>query len=132
MNRRRLSTRWLGVGLIVLFILFWIPTPYVVIQPGSAEPVQSMVRIEAGYTKEEGSLMLTTVRMTYTNVAVYLMSLFNPYADIQKKSTVFREGESQEEYSQRQVIHMLGSQSNAVQAAYNKASVPYEIETQEV
>lgn len=123
------TKRLIFIGIILALILFWIPTPYVILQPGSAEAVHNMVEIEGGYTKEKGSLMLTTVRMTYSNVATYIKSYFDTHADIRLKSEVFRQGETREEYSERQEFNMVSSQSSAVQAAYFKAGVPYEVTT---
>jgi PDZ domain-containing protein len=124
------TKRLILIGIILAIVLFWIPTPYVIIQPGSAEVVNSMVEIDEGYMDEKGTLMLTTVRMTYSNAATYLKSYFDAYADIRLKTDVFRQGETRQEYSERQEYNMVSSQSNAVQAAYLKADIPFEVTTE--
>jgi PDZ domain-containing protein len=130
-NRISPSMKVFWLGLILVMILFWIPTPYVVFQPGTAEVVKPMVSMESGYTEEKGSLMLTTVRMTYSNAASYVMVHLNPHADIYKKSDILQ-GVTDEEYSERQEYNMLTSQSDAVQAAYQRADIPYDIVTEEI
>lgn len=125
------STKLFILGLVIIIILFWVPTPYVIFQPGAAQSVHSMVVVEGGSTEQSGTFMLTTVRMTYTNYAFYLLSLFNPHADTMHRKEVFRDGETNRDYSERQSLNMIGSQSNAIMAAYNKLGVDYEINAQE-
>lgn len=133
MNRLKPS-RFLLIVLLLVLLLFWVPTPFVVVQPGSAEDVKSMVQIEEGDTDEAGAFRLTTVQRSspHANVAFYLLSFFNPHADVFKKSDLYQEGETNEDYLKRQEYNMISSQSNAIQAAYRKALIPYEIVTKEV
>ncbi|NDI33435.1 PDZ domain-containing protein [Chengkuizengella sediminis] len=109
----------------ILYIIFLMPTPYVVYEPGSAEMLEPMVNVENGYIDAEGAFMLTTVRMNYSNVFYYLYSFVNPHAVVVKKEDIFR-NETEEEYMERQTFNMINSQSNAIKVAYNKAGVAYE------
>jgi PDZ domain-containing protein len=127
--RLKPAGKWLLFTFVTAYLFFWLPTPYVVFQPGSAEAVRPMVQVQNGDAAQKGSFLLTTVRMTYSNVASLLLAQIDPYAQVQKKSSVFMDGESPQEYSVRQEYVMLTSQSNAIQAAYNEANIPYEIQT---
>lgn len=125
MNAQRRS-KFLLIGLIIFTIVLWLPTPYVIMEPGNAMSVQAMVQLEEGFSEHGGDLMLTTVRMSYANVSHFLQSFFKRHANLYLKKSVLQ-GESPEEYSERQIIYMQTSQNNAIQAAYNKAEVPYQI-----
>ncbi|MFS1513243.1 PDZ domain-containing protein [Chengkuizengella sp. SCS-71B] len=109
----------------ILYIVFLMPTPYVIYEPGSAEILEPMVNVEDGYKDAEGAFMLTTVRMNYSNVFYYLYSFINPHAIVVKKEDIFR-NETEEEYMERQTFNMINSQSNAIKAAYSKAGIAYE------
>ncbi|WP_160646394.1 YlbL family protein [Chengkuizengella marina] len=109
----------------ILYIIFLMPTPYVVYEPGSAEILEPMVNVEDGYVDAKGAFMLTTVRMNYSNVFYYLYSFVNPHAIVVKKEDIFR-NETEEEYLERQTFNMINSQSNAIKVAYNKAGIAYE------
>ncbi len=119
------------LSFVIILGMFWMPTPYVVIEPGSAELVKPMVQIEGGFEKEEGSLLLTTVRMTYANAAYFVRASLSKYSDLRLKSEVLQ-GETPREYTERQEFNMITSQSGAIQAAYAHAGIPYEITTTEV
>ncbi|MDP5273397.1 YlbL family protein [Chengkuizengella axinellae] len=108
----------------ILYIVFLMPTPYVVYEPGSAEVLEPMVNIENGY-EAEGAFMLTTVRMNYSNIFYYMYSFFNPYAVVVKKEDIYVD-ETEEEYLERQYYNMVNSQNNAIRVAYNEADIPYE------
>src|SRR5690606_38990775 len=111
--RAPISSKFLRLLLAVLLLyvlMIYIPLDYVIFKPGLAENVQPMVKVEQS-DKAEGEFMLTTIRLTYSNVWTYVLALFNPDAEIFPKSTVFREGESRDEYTSRQRYVMQNSQS---------------------
>ncbi|MFD2612957.1 SepM family pheromone-processing serine protease [Paenibacillus gansuensis] len=118
--------------LLICYVLIYLPTPYVVYQPGSAEVIRPMIHVNEGDPEEKGTFMLTTVSLTYSNTLQYLYALVNPYQDIAKRSELLQKGESREEYSERQAYVMQTSQSNAVQAAYKKAGIPFKMVTKSV
>lgn len=119
------------VLLAVLYAFYFIPVPYYIYKPGTAEELKPMVQVADADTEERGTFMLTTVTMARSSVLSYLTARLNPYAELRKKKDVLR-GSSEEEYSTRQEYVMIDSQSNAIQAAYNKADIPYKIESQGV
>lgn len=124
------SVRWTGAIIAVfaiVYVLTYMPTPFVVYKPGLAEDVGPMVQVHGADVAEDSVLMLTTVRQMYPNWATYVYAQFNPNWDIYKKSDIFREGETRNEYVERQSIVMLSSQSNAIQAAYQAADIPFDL-----
>lgn len=104
----------------------WLPTPYVVIEPGKALSVHDMVQVDEPLGQQHGDLMMTTVMMTYANVAKFLQAIFRPHADIYLKKSILQE-QTPQEYTEKQRIYMQTSQNNAIQAAYNKAGIAYEL-----
>jgi PDZ domain-containing protein len=82
--------------------------------------------------EERGAFMLTTVRVSDASIASYLFALLDAHKDIYQKSAVFKNGESEQEYSKRQQYVMQSSQSEAVQAAYKKLGIPYRIQNDKV
>ncbi len=123
------------IAAIALFsyLFFYMPTPYVVYQPGKAMLIRPMVEVSSQDNDEEGSIYLTTVSMSYPYANVYktLRSFLSPHMDLAKRKDVFGD-ESTEEYSERQSYVMRTSQSNAIQAVYNELGIPYEVKTQSI
>lgn len=56
------KTEWLKIALyllmvgVMLYVVVYMPTPYLVYQPGSAEEVRPMINVEKGDPAEEGTL----------------------------------------------------------------------------
>ncbi|MVO99201.1 SepM family pheromone-processing serine protease [Paenibacillus lutrae] len=115
------------IGLITFSVLFYVPLPFFIYMPGTAEAIHPMVQVpDETNTEEKGDLMLVTVRVANANIVTYLWSLANPYDELQLKKDVLK-GMSERDYSQQQQFVMLTSQSEAIQAAYRKANIPYRI-----
>lgn len=129
---RRTGTRsFLTTFLITITIVYavnFIPVPYYIYKPGTAEVLKPMVKVAEGDPEEKGAFMLTTITMGRSSVLGLFTSRWNPNADIRKKEEVLR-GSTEEEYSARQQFIMLDSQGNAIQAAYAMAQIPYSIDS---
>ncbi|WP_261305996.1 SepM family pheromone-processing serine protease [Paenibacillus andongensis] len=128
--RRSATRRYLIsalVGVVIVYLLFFVRLPFFIFMPGTAEEIKPMVTIPKGTGDEKGTLMLTTVRVADANMVNYLIGLVHPYEEIQPKTSVLRKGESEQEYSQRQEYVMLTSQASAIQAAYKQAKIPFHI-----
>lgn len=135
-RRRRLGTAGRSILPVVLaailcYLLVFMPLPYYIFQPGTAENIGPMVHLKGGATPEKGVFMLTTVGVTHANTLQYAYARLRSY-EIHKITDVRKKGESEKEYNQRQEYVMLTSQSSAIQAAYNKAGVPYRIQNEGV
>ncbi|TCP52476.1 PDZ domain-containing protein [Tumebacillus sp. BK434] len=125
------SSRFLGrknirgaVITAVIAVSFFIPTPYYLYQPGSAEELAPMVTVEGGDKAEKGTLMLTTVASVKASNIYYLgYGLVAPHTELKKEEEV-RGDMSDDEYS-RLLDHMMtSSQHNAVVAGLTAAKEP--------
>lgn len=108
---------------VIVYVVVYMSTPYMINQPGTAEEIKPMVSIPSGDPEEKGTFMLTTVSVSYANVWMLATARFNKHAEIVKKEP----DRNDEEYETQQRYYMNSSQSNAIMAAYNKAGVKYGI-----
>lgn len=130
--------RGLTKSFFLSFVLFAVigylaltqPLPYVVMSPGTAEPVHPMVEIERQSRTEKGTFFLTTVLVGRANVFTYLYALASPSADLLKMEEFYREGETPSEYTERQEYVMKASQSSAVVAAFRQAKRSVELKSE--
>lgn len=114
------------LALVFCYLVMFVPLPYYVLQPGTAESVREMVTVGDGGYPESGKLLMTTVGVSRANVLKLAEAELQSY-EIRKVDEIRKEGESGEEYDERQHYIMLTSQADAVQAAYRKAGVRYRV-----
>lgn len=114
---------------VLMWVLLYAPTPYVVYEPGIAVPVRPMVAIEEGDHLGSGDFLLTAVKMTEPNFLSAIQSMWNSSKELHLKRDVLR-GYTKEQYTARMSINMLGSQNNAIEAAYRYAGLPYGTKTE--
>ena len=88
-----------------------------------AKELQPIIEVENGFG-EEGSFMLTTIRMGRANLYSYLIAKWSEYQEIYPLDEIRSEEETDEEYSVRQLYLMDSSKSNAIEVAYKKAGIP--------
>lgn len=123
--------RWIPtviVGLIVIYLFVLMPIPYYILKPGTAENIRPMVKLGTVDDGESGTLMLTTVGVYNANLSLFLWAKLRDQ-EIQRKQNLRQQGESEQEYDQRQQFVMRTSQANAIQAAYGKLAIPYQIKS---
>jgi len=119
------------IGIIfTIIVLFVIPVPYIVYEPGPVEETRDMVKTGGSFV-EEGDFLITTVKWTYANVLKYAVALYDPNAEIFEKETIMQ-GDDRTEYTSRQSLYMRTSHSNAIEAAYQALGIPYEIRSEEI
>nr|WP_246021934.1 SepM family pheromone-processing serine protease [Paenibacillus zeisoli] len=111
---------------VIIYVVVYMPTPYMVNQPGTAEEIKPMIIVKEGDPEEKGTFMMTTVSVTYANLAMLITSQFNSEAEIVRKTPE----QGGKEYVTQQVYYMSDSQSSAMAAAYAKAKLPYRIESE--
>jgi Lon-like protease len=121
----KVYTRTLIIGSILAIILSFIQLPYYVTKPGMAQELEPIIEVEDGYD-EEGSFMLTTVRMGKANIYSYLWAKVNDYHYLYPTEEIRREGESDDEYTYRQLHLMENSQESAISIAYEHANKEYD------
>ncbi|MGZ4106072.1 MAG: SepM family pheromone-processing serine protease, partial [Tumebacillaceae bacterium] len=114
--------RVLGLVLTILFLVsLFIPTPYYLYQPGSADELAPRVKVANGHKDEKGSLMLTTVlSIPASNIYYLAYGKLAPHTEIKKEEEV-KQGLSDDEY-ERLLEHMMtSSEQNAIIAGLTAA-----------
>lgn len=107
--------------LLILLIVAFIPTPYYLYQPGPMEELHPKIKVEGGYTEEQGSFYLTTV-LSVKAMNPYLLAygLVAPHTDIVKEEEV--KGDlTDAEYSKLLDFMMKDSKQNALVAGFKEA-----------
>jgi PDZ domain-containing protein len=97
--------------------------PYYVSKPGMAKELAPIITVEGG-DKDEGTFMLTTVRMGRANIYSYLQAKIRKYEELYPLDLILNKKETEEEYNARQLHLMDGSKLNAIEVAYRKAGLP--------
>lgn len=97
--------------------------PYYVSKPGMAKELEPIIEVEDGHD-EEGSFMLTTIRMGKANIYSYAIAKVSKYQEIYPVEAIRSEDESDEEYNVRQLHMMDTSKTSAIEVAYKKAGYP--------
>jgi PDZ domain-containing protein len=133
-TKKRFSFTW---GLIVIALLgligFNIPMPYYLLQPGTADNIRPMVTIEGAANVEKGSFLLTTVLMGKANLLTYgYANVFDERVDLIPSDLILHQGESPEQYNERQSLVMEKSQNEAILVAFQAAGIPIEVKHQGV
>ncbi|WP_338469927.1 SepM family pheromone-processing serine protease [Niallia sp. XMNu-256] len=125
--KRKKRIRILILVVIILVAPCFYFMPFYISKPGMAKELEPIIEVEDGYT-EEGSFMLTTVRMGRANIYSYLIAKFSPYQEIYPIDQIRSEDETEEEYMVRQLHLMDSSKINAIEVAYRKAGLPVNYE----
>lgn len=114
------------IPLLLFTALMYYPLPFFITQPGDAVELSPLVKIENGYA-EQGTFMLTTVRMGRANVISYGFAKMNEYREIIPEGDFLSDFEDEEEYTNYQLHMMQNSQQTAITVAYELADKPVEI-----
>jgi PDZ domain-containing protein len=115
------------IAIALVYTIYLMPLPLFIFSAGTAEVIHPMVQAKQPADEDKGVFMLTTVRVSDATVFSYLLSFIRPYDELHLKKELLRKDESEQEYSQRQEVNMLSSQSSALQAAYHQLGIPYKI-----
>ncbi len=107
--------------LLVLVLLMWyVPSGYLMSMPGSALPVSPMVTVIDGEgAAGAGEVMLTTVYTQDASLGVALFGLVYPRAQLRPKDLYLREDEDFDDYLERTRQMMEESQNVAKYVAMN-------------
>ncbi|MWC27025.1 SepM family pheromone-processing serine protease [Paenibacillus sp. MMS18-CY102] len=119
-------TRW-AIALVALYaILFLLPMPYYLYQPGTVEPLSAAVSVADGKKDSKGTFNLTTVlSVRANNVATVLYGLFAKDTELRKASDV--KGNLSDAEYMRVLDHMWSSsQQTSVAAAMGEAGLTVE------
>lgn len=116
------------IGLLILVILAFIPTPFYLYQPGPIEDLEPKVTVKGGHKNEQGSFNLTTVlSVKAVNPYILAYGLIAPHTEIMKTEDV--KGDlSDKEYTTLLNFMMKDSQQNALVAGFSEAGESVDID----
>ena len=104
---------------ILLAIISFIPIPYVIESPGTAEDVSQFLTVNGTKDEEEGTLRVLTVYVEQATVLTSLKQFFKHH-EILPEEKVFG-NYTPEEYNQLQEFSMRNARSKAVRVAFEAA-----------
>ena len=82
------SLKWLIWSLAILIVaaivLWFIPTPYIVVYPGVTGNLAQMVKVKGGKQKNKGNLYMVAVSLAPANELIYLGSHLDPNVELLK------------------------------------------------
>ncbi|WP_165279884.1 hypothetical protein [Paenibacillus protaetiae] len=117
---------------VLMWLLLYAQTPYVVYEPGVAIPLDGMVQAGAAAGEPSaGRFMMTTVTVSPANYWHAIETVWNSNMDLYEKKTVMG-SDSEEEYMSRMAVIMRGSEDDAIEAAYRYAGIEYAVVPQQV
>lgn len=121
--RSKFCTRSFLILAVILVASSFYYLPYYVSKPGMAKELEPIIEVENGY-EEQGSFMLTTVRMGRANIYAYMAAKLSKYQELYPVEEILAENETDEEYNVRQLHMMATSKLAAIETAYKKAGLP--------
>ncbi|MCR8656186.1 S16 family serine protease [Paenibacillus endoradicis] len=134
------------ITIVVMAVLLYAPSPFVVVKPGVAVSSNSFVTVidKAVYpnwdqtdqsigsdTEREGTFLLTAVLMDAPNIWDSLRSIFQSNRTVMWKYEVLG-GDTVEQYAKRATTMMQGSYDHALEAAYRYLNIAYHNESQQL
>jgi len=130
---RNRGYRWIWVlPVLIVGLLFYVPTDYYVTRPGSAIELAPIIEVEGGKKDEAGAFMLTTVSMGEANLGWFLYARLSPNAELVEKELILNQGESNEDFVNRERAVMENSQKIAEAVAFRLAGYDVKIQKQGV
>ncbi|TCJ06096.1 SepM family pheromone-processing serine protease [Cytobacillus praedii] len=121
--RNKYFLRSFIIAAIIVLISSFYYLPFYVSKPGMAKELEPIIEVENGFD-EQGSFMLTTVRMGRANIYSYAIAKLSKYQEIFPIKAIRNENESDKEYNVRQLHLMATSKLAAIETAYKKAGIP--------
>lgn len=121
--RNKYFLRSFIIAAIIVLISSFYYLPFYVSKPGMAKELEPIIEVENGFD-EQGSFMLTTVRMGRANIYSYAIAKLSKYQEIFPIKAIRNENESDKEYNVRQLHLMATSKLAAIETAYKKAGLP--------
>lgn len=125
-NFRQFLKRYWGLLLAVVIILglFWIPLPYYVEGPGSADNLKAFVTVKKHPDKRSGKFMLTSVALAPARPITWLYAKLAPHYDVVSDEEV-NGGQDNATYDKVQTFYMQSAINEAIATAYQAAHATY-------
>ncbi len=127
MAKRNFSRKGWILALLIVAAVAFIRLPYYVSYPGMAKELDPIIEVKGGH-EEDGDFMLTTVRMGQANIIQYVWAKFSKYQHLYPEEVIRPEGETDDEYMNRQLHMMDSSKEAAMVVAYKQAGKEVNIE----
>lgn len=122
------NTKVALVVFLLLILASFVPTPYLILKPGTAENLSQFVDVEGGYHRNDGNFYLVTVGQQRATLFWLIYGFFHPYIDVLHQNKVIPSGISQQEYINILEKWMEESQLLAKFIALRRAGKPVDIE----
>ena len=114
------ENKYFLLTLIIIFVVFTFPMPYVIEAPGGVITIDERIDIDDGY-ESDGSFGMAYVSMIKGTLPSMFFSLFNKNWEISKASDMTYDDETLEEMDKREKYDMEEAISNATIVAYTYA-----------
>ncbi|MFC6170743.1 SepM family pheromone-processing serine protease [Loigolactobacillus jiayinensis] len=120
-HRRKITAL---VVVLLLLIGFFLPLPFYLETPGTAESLTKFVTVNGKKDQHKGRYMLTTVALQQARPLTYLWSKTQPFAETVSKEALMGDASSKT-YEQMQTYYMQSSINDAITVAYRRAGQTY-------
>lgn len=127
-TQTRAILKRLAIGLIIILGLSaWVPLPYFVEVPGTAENLKHFVTVDGKQDNHDGAFMMTTVAVRRVTWPRLVQSFFEPSSTLVSREELMGDNNS-EAYDRIQQYYMTSSQNTAIKVALDLADKPYRID----
>lgn len=111
---------WALVAVIAILVLFYIPLPYYIEGPGSANNLKTFVQVKGHADKRSGKFMLTSVMLAPARPITWLYAQVNPHYSVVSEAEV-NGGQDNATYDKVQNFYMKSAINEAIATAYSAA-----------
>lgn len=123
-----MKKHWRKIGglaiLLLLLIGFFLPLPFYLETPGTAEALNKFVTVDGKRDQRKGRYMLTTVALQQARPLTYLWSKTQPFTEVISQADLMGDASSRT-YDQMQTYYMQSSINDAITVAYRRAGANY-------
>lgn len=126
MSSKKINLKVLIPIVLVMLVGFFLPLPYYIEMPGTAEDLKDHVTVNGKTENFKGSFMLTTIAVRQGTPFTLVASYFNSTREIVSKKEMMGESNSKE-YDEMQNFYMSSSQNYASKIALDLLKKPYDI-----
>lgn len=114
---------------ILMLVGTFLPLPYYIYRPGTADPLNEVVLVEnRDEQSETGDFHLVTVRGSQATPIQFMLAQFDPFQEVYDIDDVFPEGYDRDNYMSEQLLVMENSQQAATLIAFDLAGVDYNVD----
>ncbi|WPC17804.1 PDZ domain-containing protein [Pediococcus inopinatus] len=108
------------VGVVVLLVLLFLPLPFYVEGPGTADQLSPYVRVNHQKDTQKGSFRMTTVSIAQGTPALYIYAKLMPNYEVASVSEITG-NQNNATYNKVQTFYMKSAVNQAIYVAYKQA-----------